>query len=144
MTPPRPVVRLFWSLHRALRRINGGRLGTSPSQGDRLGTLFLHTVGRRSGQSRVNGLNYLVEGSNLVVVASNAGAEADPSWWLNLRDHPEAQVEMSGRRRSVTARAATAGEADRLWQRLVAANPGYAAYRAKARRPIPVVILEPR
>jgi deazaflavin-dependent oxidoreductase (nitroreductase family) len=73
------------------------------------------------------------------VGASNAGAESDPAWWLNLRDQPDAEVEIGGRRRTVRARPATAEEAARLWPRLVAANPDYAAYRARARRPIPLI-----
>ena len=106
--------------------------------------LFLHTVGRKSGQPRVNGLFYLDDGPDLVVVASNAGADSDPAWLSNLQAQPDAEVELAGRRRPVRGRAATADEEARLWPRLDVANPDYAAYRAKARRPIPVVILEPR
>jgi F420H(2)-dependent quinone reductase len=142
--PPRPVIRAFWALHKGLRRLRGGRLGTTVPRGDRIGTLFLHTVGRKSGQPRVNGLFYIVEGSNLVVVASNVGADADPAWWLNLRDRPDADVEIGGQRRPVRARAATPDEEARLWPRLDAANPDYVTYRARADRPIPVILLEPR
>ena len=59
-------------------------------------------------------------------------------------DQPHAEVEIGGQRRRVHARETTPGELARLWPRLVAANPDYAEYRAKAQRPIPVVILEPR
>jgi deazaflavin-dependent oxidoreductase (nitroreductase family) len=114
------------------------------ARGDRLGTLFLHTVGRKSGQPRANGLFYLPDGSNLVVVASNAGSENDPAWWLNLLDRPEADVELAGQRRQVRARQASVEEAARLWPRFVLGSPGFAAYRERVRRPIPVVILEPR
>lgn len=130
-------------MHRAIRRVSGGRLGTVTARGDRLGTLFLHTVGRKSGQPRVNGLYYIVDGADLVVVASNAGAAIDPAWWLNLQDRPEAEVEIAAERRHVRARAATEDEAARLWPRLDAAYPEYAAYRARTPRPIQVVILEP-
>ncbi len=106
--------------------------------------LFLHTVGRKSGQPRVNGLFYIDDGSDLVAVASNAGADRDPAWWLNLLDQPDAEVELAGRRRPVRARAATPEEAARLWPRLVAANPDFAEYRARVTRPIPIVVLEPR
>lgn len=136
-------MRVFWVLHRAVRRLSGGRLGTSVPRGDEIGTLFLHTVGRKTGKPRANGLFYLVDGSNLVVVASNAGADTDPAWWLNLRDEPSAEVEIAGRRHPVRARPATDDEAARLWPRLDAANPGYKTYRAQASRPIPLVILEP-
>ena len=144
MTPPRAWFRTVWFLHRTLRRVSGGRLGTRTPRDDRVGMLFLHTVGRKSGQPRVNGLFYLEDGPDLVAVASNAGADRDPAWWLNLRDQPDAEVELAGRRRPVRARAATAEEARRLWPRLVAANPDFAEYRAKVTRAIPIVILEPR
>ena len=144
MTPPRPILEWFWALHRAVRRASGGRLGTSDATEDRIGTLFLHTVGRKSGQPRANALFYLLDGANLVVVASNAGAATDPAWALNLRDRPDAEVEITGRRRPVRARSATTDEETRLWPRLVTANPDYADYSAKVDRPIPVVILEPR
>jgi deazaflavin-dependent oxidoreductase (nitroreductase family) len=144
MNPPRAVYRAYWFIHQGLRRLSGGRIGTRSARGDRKGTLFVHTVGRKSGQPRVNGLYYIVEGSNLIVVASNAGADADPAWWLNLRAQPDAEVELAGQRRPVRARAATDDEAARLWPRLDVANPDYATYRAEARRPIRIVILEPR
>lgn len=144
MTPPRPILFILWSLHRAVRRVTGGRIGTSRAKGDGLGTLFLHTTGRKSGRSRATGLFYIVDEPNLVVVASNAGATSDPAWAMNLRAQPAAEVEVGGERRPVRCREASADEVDRLWPRLVAANPDYDDYRATAARPIPVFILAPR
>lgn len=95
-----------------------------------------------SGEPRANGLFYLVDGPDLVVVASNAGADRDPAWWMNLQARPEAEVEIAGERRLVRARPASAEEATRIWPRLVAANPDFAVYRAKVTRAIPIVILE--
>ena len=135
---------MFWALHRALRLASGGRLGTSQASSDRIGTLFIHTTGRRSGKPRTTGLFYLRDDVDLVVVASNAGSGSEPAWFRNLRANPEAEVEVAGRRRPVLARVATNDEAARLWPRLDAANPNYADYRAKAGRPIPIVVLEPR
>lgn len=134
----------MWAFHRGLRRLSGGRIGTRAPHGDSAGTLFLHTVGHKSGERRVNGLYYLEEGRDLVVVASNAGADRDPAWWLNLRDHPDAEVEIGGRRRPVRARPTTTEEAARLIPRLDRANADFVTYRAKVTRPIPIVILEPR
>lgn len=134
---------MFWALHQGLRRVSGGRLGTSRPHDGRLGTLFLHTVGSKSGQARVNALYYLEDAPNLVVVASNAGDEADPAWWRNLLARPDAEVEVAGSRRAVRARQATPEEAARLWPHLDGGHPEYVAYRVKTSRPIPVVILEP-
>ena len=143
MTPPRPLLRIGWALHRALFRLTGGRVGTERA-GSGLGTLFLISTGRTSGAVRRNGLFYIEDGADLVVVASNAGDKADPNWWRNLQAQPDAEVEVATKRLRVRARAATADEAARLWRRLDAANPNYAMYRAKAGREIPVVVLEPR
>ena len=142
MTLPRPILQVAWAFHRALAQVSGGRIGTRRATGDGLGTLYLHTTGRKSGHVRTNPLFYVTDGNDLVVVASNAGATFDPAWAMNLRAEPAAEVEIEGRRRPVRGREATAEELERLWPRLVAANPGYDAYRASAERPIPVFILE--
>jgi F420H(2)-dependent quinone reductase len=143
MTPPRFVFRLGWAFHRNLFRLTGGRIG-SEAAGDGLGTLFLVTRGRTSGAVRRNGLFYINDGPNRVVVASNAGADVDPGWWQNLQAGPEASIELGREKVAVRAREANPDEAARLWPRLVAANPEYAVYRSKVTRPIPIVILEPR
>ena len=65
--PPRPLVRIFWSLHRAAYRLTGGRFGLQrPERGARFGMLRLHTVGRRSGQERIAMIGYFEDGLNLV------------------------------------------------------------------------------
>ena len=124
--------------------MSGGRIGTRASSDDRIGTLFLHTIGRKSGEPRTNGLFYLDDGPDIIVVASNAGADREPAWWLNLQAQPDAEVEMGGKRHPVRAREATTDEAARLWPRLDAANPDFVTYRARVSRQIPVVVLEPR
>lgn len=65
-----------WHMHRLAYRISGGS-----AAGD--GTLALHTVGRRSGKPRMTLLNYLDDDGRYVVVASNAGSDRHPAWWLN-------------------------------------------------------------
>ena len=141
---PRWFMRIGWFVHKALRRLTGGRLGTERPHDGRVGTLFLHTTGHKTGQPRVNGLFYIDDGPDHVVVASNAGASKDPGWLLNLRTLPDAIVEVGGDQEPVRAREATADERAALWPKLVAAHPPYAGYDKTAGRPIPIVILEPR
>ncbi len=81
---------------------------------------------------------------NLVVVASNAGRDDDPSWWLNLKAHPDTEVEVGKEVRRVHARQAGSADAKRLYDRFVEALPQYGDYRKRTTREIPVVILEPR
>jgi deazaflavin-dependent oxidoreductase (nitroreductase family) len=143
MTPPRSVLRVYWALHQAIFDVTRGRVGTMRPGRRRPGTLFLHTIGNRTGIPRRTGLYYVEDGRDLVVVASNAGQDVDPGWYRNLQARPEAEVEAPGGRRRVRARAATEREAARLWPALDAVYGEYAAYRRKTTRAIPVVILEP-
>jgi F420H(2)-dependent quinone reductase len=144
MIPPRPVFRAFWALHKGIVRLSGGRIGTARASGRRLGTLFLASIGRSSGQPRRNGLYYVEDGPNLVVVASNVGADVDPAWWRNLQAQPDADVEIAGQRQPVRARAATPEEHARLWPRFVRGSAMFNEYQANTTRRLPVVILEPR
>lgn len=138
----RSLLRPWWAVHRALFRLSGGRLGTIAPGKHRLGTLFLETVGRRSGQPRMNALYYLDVGDDLAVVASNAGSDREPGWWRNLQAHPEATVHLGTQRVKVRARRATAPEEATLWPRFDAGYSRYPIYRRRTARPIPIVILE--
>jgi deazaflavin-dependent oxidoreductase (nitroreductase family) len=144
MIPPRWVFRIGWAFHNALFAASGGRVGAERARDGKPGTLFLTSTGRKSGQVRRNALFYLEDGPNLIVVASNAGADVDPAWWLNLQARPDAEVEIGVDRRPVRARAATADERARLWPRVIAVSPGYDEYRRRTSREIPIVVLEPR
>jgi len=103
--------------------------------------LLLTTTGRRSGRTRTTPLTYFEDRNELVIVASNGGEDRPPAWWLNLREHPEATITIGTRSHSVTARAATDEEHERLWPTITTAYPGYAAYAQRTTRPIPVVVL---
>ena len=143
MIVPRPILRAFWAAHKAIDRLSGGRLSTSRPSERGVGTLFLTTIGRRSGQPRRNASYFLEDGSSFVVVASNAGADVDPAWWRNLQATPEATVEFGRRATRVRARLATDVERERLWPELVRRHSTFADYVRATSRPIPVVILEP-
>jgi deazaflavin-dependent oxidoreductase (nitroreductase family) len=107
-------------------------------------TLYLHTVGRRSGTPRRTPLYYLDDGDALAIVTSNAGRDREPAWWLNLQATPDAEVEVGKERRPVRARPGTQSEYERLWPQFVAGLRNYESYRRKTARKIEVVILEPR
>ena len=144
MTPPRAILAFGWAVHRALHRLGGARSGTESPANGRVGTLFLVSTGRRSGKERRNGLFYIEDGPNFVVVASNAGENVDPQWWLNLQATPDAEVETHAGQVPVRARTATGEEAARLWPALEAANPDFREISTATLRKIPIVILEPR
>lgn len=114
--PPRWFVRTAWVLHRAAYRLTGGRFGLwQPRAGGRFGTLRITTIGRRTGQPRPTIVGYFEDGPNLVTLAMNGWADADPAWWLNLQMQPEATFDLAIGPRAVRARAAVGEERDRLW-----------------------------
>ena len=47
-------------------------------------------------------LGYLEDGPNVVTLAMNGWGEAEPAWWLNLRAHPGAAIELGDGPRAVT------------------------------------------
>jgi deazaflavin-dependent oxidoreductase (nitroreductase family) len=134
-------LRSFWKVHRLLDRLSGGRLGSKVFG---IPSLWLTTVGRTSGTVRSNGLYYLADGADLVIVASNAGLDSDPGWFLNLMANPDTTVRIGRTIRDVHARLADPVERARFWPRLVRLDPDFATYQARSAREIPVVILEPR
>jgi deazaflavin-dependent oxidoreductase (nitroreductase family) len=104
--PPRFIIRLAWSTHRAIYRVTGGRVGLWRPKPGRWGTLRLTTTGRRSGRPRSVIVGYVEDGPNLVTLAMNGWADPEPAWWHNLQAQPEATVELVGEAREVRARAA--------------------------------------
>ena len=132
-------IRLASSVHRKLYQLTGGAIGAR-AVGP---VLLLTTTGRRSGRLHTVPLLYVRDGPNWVVVASNAGAHAHPAWWLNLNSHPTATIQVRRNLMPVRAREADEDERRALWPQLLCMYPGYESYRQRARRRIPIVILQP-
>ena len=128
--------------HMALLRLTNGRL---LGRLGRMPVVVLTTTGRRTGAPRRTVLTAPVEeGRNVVLVASYGGDDRHPAWFLNLRENPDVRLQIGSKDRPMRARVASPEEREQLWPRIVAAYSGYAWYQRRARREIPVVILEPR
>ena len=131
--------RLCYPLHRAIYRLSGGRITLSFSYP----AILLSTTGRKSGKPRAVPLLGFQQGQSIIVIPSNAGKKHYPSWYLNLRANPQAQVQVGRELRQVRAREATVQECERLWPYVISQYGGYQAYRERTDRRIPIVILEP-
>ena len=144
--PPRWFIRSFWVAQRAVYSVTGGRLGLRTATADRWGMLRLRTVGRRTGEERVAILGYFEDGQDLVTLAMNGWADAEPAWWLNLQAQPDVTVDLPGGSRAVHGRAADQDERPRLWARWAAFNKDedLDAFAARRSRETAVVILSPR
>lgn len=133
---------LLTRAHARLIRWTGGRIRRSFVFTGGMPLLVLTTVGRKSGKRRSTPLGYLRLGNGYAVIASNAGSDRVPAWWLNLQADPVAQVLADRTPHTVRARRATDAEDDMIWAEFARLNPGFDEYRSLTERRIPVVILE--
>jgi deazaflavin-dependent oxidoreductase (nitroreductase family) len=130
------------TVHQWLYETTDGRVGAS--LGGRP-MLLLRTVGRRSRQPRTVALLYVRDREAYVVIASKGGAPQHPGWFHNLTAEPNVEIQVGRQRIPVRTRIAEGEERSRLWARADDVNQGqYTTYQARTKRPIPVVVLEPR
>ena len=141
--PPRWFVRTAWVVHKSMYRITGGKFGLRKAQPDKWGMMHLTSIGRKSGLERTVILAYAHDGPNLVTLAMNGWADADPAWWLNLQANPEATVVLPGGGRTVRARAAEGAERQRLWANWEKSDEDLDQYAALRSSETAVVVLEP-
>lgn len=123
-------------------RLSGGRQTLSALLAG-IPTIILTARGARSGKRRSVPLLGVPAGEEIVVIASNWGQAKHPAWYHNVRANPEVEVTRDGRSERYVAREAAGDERERYWQHAVAVYPGFAAYRRRAGRQIPVIVLSP-
>ena len=138
MSNNRFVIKMMSLFHRVMYRLSrgriGGRIGKAP-------LLLLTTTGRKTGKQRTTPLIYVRRGDHFAVVASNAGDDKSPAWWMNLTANPAGTIQVRGARHQVTARQAEPAERTALFPEFVAIYRAYADYERRTARAIPVVIL---
>ena len=128
-------------IHRTIVSVSNGRIGGT---GFGMPVVILTTTGRKSGKKRLTMLTTPIhDDARVVLVASYGGDDRHPSWFLNLRDNPDVELELNGTKRAMRARVASADEKAALWPDVVKSHKGYADYQTKTERDIPLVILEP-
>src|SRR5690242_17126845 len=66
--------------------------------------LLLTTIGARTGEPRTAVVGYRRSGNIFVVIASDNGAAANPSWYVNLLANPNATIEVGPDKLNVRAR----------------------------------------
>ncbi|MCN0178181.1 nitroreductase family deazaflavin-dependent oxidoreductase [Salinispora arenicola] len=120
-------------------RANSGQVG---GQFAGAPLLLLHTVGAKSGQTRINPVMYQKVDSGYAVFASKAGAPTHPDWYRNLIARPQVKAEIGTDTIDLVARVAVGDERERIWSAQKATYPGFADYERKTTREIPVIVLE--
>jgi deazaflavin-dependent oxidoreductase (nitroreductase family) len=118
---------ILWKVDPPLMALTRGRIGS----GLVLPTALLETRGARTGRPRRNAVIYFHDGDRVTIVASKFGAPEDPSWYHNLRAHPDVRFGGAAYRAEVVA---DEPSRDRLWRLADRVFPVFAAYRVKAAR----------
>ena len=134
---PAWVMRLSGRLNAAWLRFAKGRGPLSSN------VLILTTRGRRSGRERSTVLLYFDRDEKRYVVASFAGMDRQPAWYLNVIADQRVTYEVRGELIRCVARPVPEEEAAELWPFLDKAYPGFRQYRQRTGRQFPIVELEP-
>lgn len=109
--------------------------------------LLMTAKGAKSGDLITTPLVFGREGDDYIIVASKGGAPTNPTWFNNLKKHPEVEVEapagsgtekFKARAHVVSDRA----ERDRLFKEMTTIWPSYADYETRTERLIPVLLLK--
>lgn len=122
-------------------RANHGKVGGN-FEGAPL--LLLHSVGAKSGETRVSPVMYLPDGDRFIVFASKAGAPSNPGWYHNLKANPDATIEVGDDTFDVRAEELPRAERDAKYAEQAARFPGFADYEKQTDRVIPVLALTRR
>jgi deazaflavin-dependent oxidoreductase (nitroreductase family) len=107
-------------------------------------SLYLTTIGAKSGQERLSPLLCMPEGDGWIVVGSNFGQEKHPAWTGNLIKTPEAKVEFRKRTYAVTGHLLEGEDRARTWDQLNKVWPVYDKYQARIEREIRIFRLTPK
>jgi F420H(2)-dependent quinone reductase len=123
-------------LYEATNGVKGGTLNGKP-------VIVLTFKGAKSGKIRKTPLMRIEHNGTYAVVASNAGAPTHPLWYRNIVANPLVELQDGAVRHEMRAREVFSEEKNEWWKRADAAYSEFPAYRARAGRDIPVLVLEP-
>jgi F420H(2)-dependent quinone reductase len=106
--------------------------------------VLLTLRGAKSGKLRYTPVMKVEHDGSYAVVASKGGAPEHPTWYYNIKAHPEFPLQDGSETRTYVAREVSGDERALWWERSVAAYPSYAEYQEKTDREIPVFVLDPK
>lgn len=105
----------------------------------------LTTKGAKSGRQRTAQVNGFADGENAwLVVASNAGADTNPAWFVNMVKNPD-DIWLKVGRHNLKVRSERLTGAARLaaLREVAAISPQYGGYQKQTDREIPIIRLTP-
>jgi F420H(2)-dependent quinone reductase len=138
--PLKTVMKVANGGHVALYRMSGGKFAGRIAN---MPILLITTFGRKSGKPHTNPIVYIQDGQDYLVTASTGGMDWHPSWYLNLKNKPEARIQIGNQAFNVKAVIADGEERARLYERFKAASSNFTKYEKNTSRIIPVIRLTP-
>jgi F420H(2)-dependent quinone reductase len=122
-------------LYERTNGVEGGTLAGKP-------VIVLTFKGAKSGKIRKTPLMRIEHDGTYAVVASNAGAPKHPFWYANIVANPIVELHDGAVKQEMRAREVFGEEKNEWWRRADAAYSEFPAYRARAGREIPVLVIE--
>jgi deazaflavin-dependent oxidoreductase (nitroreductase family) len=142
----RPVTAFFapriHHVDKTILKLTNGKYTVSEILGWNI--IQLTTIGAKTAQPGTMPLLALLDDEKIALIASSFGRTHNPGWYYNLKAHPECTVHFNGRAQTFIARETEGDERQKYWQLALSYYAGYEKYKARARRKIPVMVLEPK
>ncbi|MFI5610375.1 nitroreductase/quinone reductase family protein [Amycolatopsis sp. NPDC051903] len=100
---------------------------------------LVHHVGAKSGRRYITPVECLETGGRIFIFASFGGSEKNPSWYYNLRAHPDIEIELGEEKFAAVATEITGKERDDIYDEQVVRMPVFGDYQRRTERLIPVI-----
>lgn len=137
------VIRQDAKLHVERYLATGGKEGYM-REGAPAPCLLLTTIGRKSGNHVIVALNFMQDGETYIVVGSLAGNATDPVWALNLKNNPQAWVQVKDQKSEASVEQITGEERDRLFLAFCKIMPLYSVFQQRTDRTFPLFRITPK
>ncbi len=130
-----------------LYRLTGGGLGsrfTLGAIGGLMGSgriLLLTTTEQAYPKTNTAPLVYFRDGKDLFILAFYGGSTEQPSWYVNLKANPQADIQINARHMAVTGTIATTHERARLFAKFSPLTPNFVRFQQGSSREVPIVLL---
>ena len=127
--------KIFMTVQAIVFRLSGGRLMNKLRGMD---VCVVKTKGAKSEKIRYIPLMLVPYNEGVVLVASMGGADINPSWYWNIKAHPEILVYLNRKKLNLVAKQVDDEKKAELWPLICSCYPPYDAYQKKTERNIPV------
>ena len=132
--------KIYMAVQALVFRLTGGKLMNKIRGMD---ICVVKTKGAKSGKIRYIPLMLVSYQEGVILVASLGGADVHPSWYWNIKAHPEILVYLKGKKLNLVAKQVSDDKKAELWTLICSFYPPYDTYQKRTERNIPVFNCQP-